>query len=157
MFALPLGALVFWWNFEAALPYLDVAQSGVLQLSTIQDWQIFVAGLFSISMALLFTVCLWHLRKVFNNFKRGRFFTEQNIHSLSMVSKVLFFSAIMQCVSSAVLSVILTWNNGPGEKALIVSIGLNEFWLFFIAATFLAIVWSFKEGRKIEQENAEFV
>jgi len=157
MIALPLGIILFWLNFEQTLQYLDIAQSGVLQLETIQPWQIISAAVFSTMVCSVLLVGLWNLRLIFNSFKQGQFFTEQNIRSFHTLSKVLFASAVIQCLTSSILSVLLTWNNEPGEKALIISLGSNEFWLVFIAITCLAITWSFKEGQKLAEENAEFI
>lgn len=154
---LPLSAAYFWINFEQSSQLLGPRFDRVLQIDTIEPWQIVSAAVFSLMTTLVLVIGLWNLRQLFKNFKRGDFFTEQSTGALFTLSKVLFLSAILKCLSSAVLSVLLTWNNGAGEKSLIVSFGSNELWLLFIAATFLAITWSFKEGQKLAQENAEFV
>jgi len=157
MVALPLGTLVFWFNFEQTLPALEIADSAQFQLDTIELWQLLCAALFSLISVSLVLIGLWNLRILFGSFKRGEFFSQQSVRSLHILSKVLLISAIIECLSPSVLSVLLTWNHGPGEKTLIVSFGSNEFWLLFIAIVFSAITWSFKEGQKLAQENAAFV
>ncbi len=157
IFALPISALYFWINFEQTAHLLEFAKGGALQLDTIQPWQIISSALYSVGATLVLVLGLWNLRLLFNNFKRGEFFGEPSTRALHVLSQVLLISAVLKCLSSAVLSVLLTWNNPAGEKALVICFGSNELWMLFIAATFLAITWTFKEGQKLAQENAEFV
>ncbi len=157
MFLIPLGVLVFWISHDSTLMHLDIARSGILQIETLQKWQLVCAAMFNFGIGLLMVVALNHLRLIFMRFKQGIFFSQSNTLALRSFSRLLLISVVLQCLSSSVLSVLLTWNNPQGERALVVTLGSNEFWLLFIAATFFAMVWSFQEGQRLAQENAEFV
>ncbi|MFT4635211.1 MAG: hypothetical protein ACI854_002258 [Arenicella sp.] len=67
---------------------------------------------------------------------------------------VLLIGAISKILNTLILSVLLTFDNGANQNALIISFGSNEFCLLFIAATFLAIVWCFQEGLALANEDA---
>ena len=157
MLGISLSSIWFWSDFKQNAMTLEIAQRGVLQIETIQTWQIVLAATFSLITALVLIYGLEHLRRLFINFKEGNFFTESSVRSMHHFCAVLFISAILKVLSTMFLSVILTWNNGPNQKALIVQFGSNELWSLFIAITFLAIAWSFKEGLRLSNENAEFV
>jgi hypothetical protein len=157
IFALPILTIWFWFNFHSNAPQLDLAQQGVLQLETIRPWQIISAGVYSLTTMLVVVYGLIQLRQLFEHFKSDNFFTKASVRSLHRFCLVLFVSAILKVLNTTVLSVLLTFNNGPNQKSLIVSVGSNEFWLLFIAATFLAIAWCFKEGLALANENASFV
>lgn len=154
---LPVVDLLFWFNFEDAVQYLDTQLGNRLQFETLQTWQIVIAALFSLVTTLIFVFGLWHLRRLFNSFKHAAFFTTENTHSMYTVAKLLVLSTILKCLNTPLFSVLLTWNNGPGQKALIVSLGSNELWLFIISATFFTIAWTFREGQKLGDENAKFI
>lgn len=155
MVGVSLSSLWFWGDFKSNAMTLDIAH--VLQLETIQTWQISLAAAFSAITTFVLIYGLEHLRRLFMHFKYGRFFTESSVRSMHHFCGVLFISAILKIFSTAFLSVVLTWNNGPNQKALIIQFGSNELWLLFIAVTFLAIAWSFKEGLRLSHENAEFI
>lgn len=154
---LPASMIWFWLNFQANADSLAIAQHGVLQLDSIQTWQIIGASTYSMATTLVAVYGLIQLRQLFNNFKADQFFTDASVQSLHRFCIVLFISAVLKVLNAPVLSVLLTFNNGPDKNALIVSFGSNEFWLLFIAATFLAIAWCFKEGIALANENASFV
>ncbi|MBL4672276.1 MAG: DUF2975 domain-containing protein [Arenicella sp.] len=157
IFALPMVTIWFWINFQSNAQLLFTAQQGVLQLETIRPWQIICAGAISVTTTLVVVYGLIQLRQLFEHFKSDNFFTKASVRSLHRFCLALFVSAILKVLNTAVLSVLLTFNNGPNQKAFIVSFGSNEFWLLFIAATFLTIAWCFKEGLALANENASFV
>lgn len=154
---LPILTIWFWINFQSNAPRLNIAQQGVLQLETIEAWQIICAGAYSVATTLVVVYGLIQLRQLFEHFRSDNFFTKASVRALHGFCLALFVSAILKVLNTAVLSVLLTINNGPNQKALIISLGSNEFWLLFIAATFLTIAWCFKEGLALANENASFV
>jgi len=157
MLVLTVMAIWFWVNFEDNVQSLSIASRGVIQIETIQLWQIVCAAVYNITATLILVYGLSQLKRLFNNFKQGNFFTEESVQSMHRFCIVMFVSAVFRVLSPTVLSLLLTINNGPNQKALIVTFGSNEFWFLFIAATFLAITWSFKEGQELANENASFV
>lgn len=157
MLALPIWAIWFWFNFKTYASSTIVAAHGQLQIETIEFWQVLASALYSIAATLVISYALSQLKRLFNNFKQGSFFTDESVSSMHRFCKALFASAVLKVLTVPILSVLLTLNNGPNQKALIVNLGSDDFWLMFIATTFLAITWSFKEGLKLADENASFV
>lgn len=157
MIGIPIAMAWFWLNFDSSIESLSIYNEGILQLETIVSWQIVTASSFSLLGSLIFAYGLFQLRKLFINFTSREYFTQPNLECMYRFSLVLFITATLKLFDTAVMSLVLTWNNPPGERALSVTLGSNEFWSLFIAATFLAITWSFREGVILAKENAEFV
>jgi len=157
IFILPISTIWFWSNFESYSQYLGTAIQDVLQIDTIQNWQIVFAAIYSLCTSFIVVYALTQLRRLFINFRNNDFFTKDSVISMHRFCLALFVSALFKVINPMVLSVLLTLNNRPNEKALVVSFGSNEFWLLFTAATFLVISWSFKEGLNLANENASFV
>lgn len=157
MAGISLSTIWFWSDFKHNIMTLGIAHQGVLQIENIKNEQIIIAAAFSIFTSLVLIYGLEHLRRLFISFMRGHVFTNSSVKSMHHFCGVLFVSAVLKIISTAFFSVVLTWNNGPNQKTLIFQFGSNELWLLFIATTFLVIAWSFKEGLRLSQENAEFV
>jgi len=157
MMVLTITTLWFWSDFKANASTMEIARFGVLQLDTIKSWQIVSAAIFSILNTAVMIYGLEQLRQLFKYFKAGAFFTQMSVKLIHRFCMVLFICSILKIVSTIFYSLVLTWSNGPNQKALVIQFGSNEFWLLFVAFTFLTIAWCFREGHRLTQENAEFV
>jgi len=157
MIGIPIGMAWFWLNFDSNIELVSIYKEGILQVDTIVAWQVITAGSFSVLSSLIFAYGLSQLRKLFINFTTREYFTQPNLESMYRFSLILFVSATLKLFDTAVMSLVLTWNNSPGERALSITFGTNQFWSLFIAATFLAITWSFREGVELAKENSEFI
>ena len=157
MIGTPFVMVWFWLNFESNIDSLPRSMLNVLQLDTIQGWQVFTVAFYSVIGAVVFAYGLFQLRRLFINFGSQEYFSHSSLKYMHRFCLALFISAVLKMFSSVVVSVVLTWNNSPGEKSLVFTFGSNEFWPLFVAATFLSIAWSFKEGSLLAKENAEFV
>ncbi len=157
MFGIPVAMAWFWLNFDSNIESVSIYNEGILQVDTIVAWQVITAGSFSLLSSLIFAYGLYQLRKLFINFTAREYFTQPNLECMYRFSLILFVSATLKLFDTAVMSVVLTWNNPPGERALSITFSSTQFWSLFIAATFLAITWSFREGVELAKENAEFV
>ena len=157
MIGIPFAMLWFWLNFESNIDSLPRSMLDVLQVDTIQGWQVFTVAFYSVIGAIVFAYGLLQLRRLFINFGSQEYFSHSSLKCMHRFCLVLFVSAVLKIFGIVVTSVALTWNNAPGERSLIFTFGSNEFWSLFIAATFLSIAWSFKEGSMLAKENAEFV
>ena len=100
---------------------------------------------------------LFHLGHLFRLFGQGEIFGSENVHELLIVTRSLFAYGIANPIIGAVLSVIVTMNNPPGEKQIAFGIGSDDLTIFFIATVFLIIGWVMAEGHKISEENAQIV
>ena len=155
---LPLWVIWFWADFANFVPRLAGGQiARVIDMQTITTSQILLAAILNLLVLSILLLGLWHLRKLFLEFRRGAFFTDTSVRHLHRFALMILISAVLKVILTAALSVILTWNNAPGQKALVVQLGSNEFAMLLIAATIFIVSWILKEGQRLAAENAEFV
>lgn len=154
---IPLMLAWIWLNFDQ---YIDViASDHSLQLKPeyIGTSNILMGFLCSLIPAVILCYGLWRLRKLFALFCNKQFFTNANTRHLRAFSVALFANALLSPVIGALLSIILTINNPPGQRSLSIGISNHEISTLFIAATFMIIAGIMVEGRKLADENAEII
>ncbi|MFT7759296.1 UNVERIFIED_CONTAM: hypothetical protein ODX46_25225, partial [Salmonella enterica subsp. enterica serovar Enteritidis] len=77
--------------------------------------------------------------------------------SLRAFAMAVFVSTLLQPFAYAALSLILSWTNPAGQRAL--SIGISsDMWLgLLFAGTIIVIAWVMREAIAIADENAQYV
>jgi hypothetical protein len=158
MVSVPAWLMWYWANFADYVPALQAQRPEILiSMDYISGSQLLLAGLISLAASMLVVYALWQLRKLFVLFQQGVVFSAQTTRALNLFGIALLASVILKPITTAILSVVLTWGNPSGQRSVTVSLGSNELMLLLFAATFLAITWVFREGQRLSQENAEFV
>jgi len=105
-----------------------------------------------------FTVwALWSLRTLFRRYARGEVFSPAALKALNDVAIALFASVIVGFGVRAPISLLLTWPQGPGHRALLLEFGSDDVATLFIAATVLLIARVMNEASRLAEENAKFV
>lgn len=100
---------------------------------------------------------LFHLMALFELFRKAVFFSEANARLLHKFAMMLFFSTLASPIARALVSVAVTINNPPGQRAVVVNIESGDLNSLFVATVFLAVAWVMREAHALAQENAEFV
>lgn len=156
--ALPCWTIWFWLNIDQFVAALSSARPNVLiDMQYIQTYQLALVMFISLSAVGLMMFGLWHLQRLFALFRTGTFFTSRAVSHLHVFTMVLFISAFMKPVVTALISLILTIGNPPGQKSLVLEFGSSDVSSIFIAGTLMVITWIMKEGQRLATENAEFV
>ena len=154
---IPLLLIFIWMNFPAAASALQLFTYVPYQLECLTSVNL-IAG-FTISMALASVLLygLYKLRCFFVLCSTGNIFTPESgnyLHSFSL-SAILY--AVLAIPVHTLLSVILTINNPPGERAVSISLSSTELSLVFLGGVFFVISWVIKESVRIAEDNAHFV
>ncbi len=158
MIIIPSYISWFWFTFEQHTHDLSIARPSVLiDMQFIQTYQLVIAWIYSLLVAGVLIYGLFKLRKLFQLFLTGTFFSDEAANHLHIFGLMLFVTALLKPLTSAVLSLLLTMGNPVGEMSLIVEFGSTELFTIFIAGTFMAITWILREGNRLAKENAEFV
>ncbi len=157
MVSLPVMLVGFWMNLDQLVPAL--AQQTGLPIRA-QSLQPTTLGLGFACMAVPMAVLLygiWRLYCLFGLYRQAQFFTRANAHHLLVFATTLFINVLLAPVVSGLLSVILTWHNPPGQKALSIGLGSQHLAALFVASAFMVIAWIMLEGKKLADENAEII
>ena len=158
LLVIPLWIVWFWATFEHRASGLSFMRPNVLiDMQYIGVSQLMLGAAVHAIMFSVLLFGIWHLRLLFQSFKNGVFFTREAVRHLHIFTMTLFIGALLKPVSSALLSVILTIGNPPGQKSLVIEFGSHELATIFIAGTLMAITWIMREGQVLAAENAEFV
>ena len=117
-------------------------------------WLSMLAGLLSLA------VWVWPLdqmRRLFGCYKSGAVLTDQSAGFIQRIGVGFMGVALIEMILIPVQSVILTWANPAGERAI--SVGLNSDMLgFLIAAGLMTVIgWAMREAASAAAENKAFV
>lgn len=99
----------------------------------------------------------WRLRSLFASYAEGSVFTAATARCLRDFALSIILIAAAKPVTGALLSVVLTVPNPPGQRMLSISLGSDDLTTVFIGCVFLVIAWIMEEGRKIADEQAQIV
>ena len=154
---LPISLVWGWLNFEEYAPRLAAERGYLLDMDYIGPLQLVLGLICSFIPVAILLYGVWRLRLLFGLYRRHIFFSVDNIRHLYIFSLTLFVSALSAPLVDAVLSVVLTFANPPGQKALSLHFGSAEVSTLFIAGALMTISWIMREAHGLAKENAEFV
>lgn len=98
----------------------------------------------------------WRLSRLFVNFRKGNYFTENNAQHLFIFALLNFFGMSLAFFVFYVGDFIVTLGTDLDPQAFITIDG-DEFPNFLAMGSFVVIAWILKEAVKVARENAEFV
>jgi hypothetical protein len=157
MIAIPCLLALVWWHLDwlaANSPELRVLPFNPAEIRPAQQ------GLgFAVSMipASVLVWGLWRLREVFSGFATGVFFSARTVEGIRAFALAVTLQALLRPVATTLLSIVLTMHNPPGQRALVVAFGSRELESLFIGGIFLAVACVMAEGRRLAEDNAQFV
>jgi len=97
---------------------------------------------------------LLHLRALFELFRKEQFFNQAKTKLLHSFAIMLLFSALAAPVARALVSVAVTFNNVPGQLAVVANIDSHDLSSLFVAMVFLTVAWVMRETHPTGGENA---
>ena len=97
---------------------------------------------------------LWQL---FSEYREARLFSPRALASLRGFAACVLATAVIGPIHGAVLSVILTWANGPGRRELTLQVSSDDYTLLLLGAVLLAISSVMSEAARVAEDNAGFV
>jgi hypothetical protein len=100
---------------------------------------------------------LWQLWVLFGEYRRGAVFSPRALASLTRFGWLMLALAVAQVLSQALMSVAVSWDNAPGHRVLMVSLGSNDYALVLGALVFVAIGRVMTEAARVAEENEQFV
>jgi len=156
MIALPLWVIGFWYNFQYFAPELS-RPNVLIDMQYIQPQQIVLAACIHLMTLSVLLYGIWRLRLLFKWFSLGEYFTTRTTNHLHSFTLALLISGLLKPIISAVLSVVLTWGNPPGQKALLLEFSSSEISMILIVGVLLSVTWVMREGQQLADENASFI
>jgi hypothetical protein len=108
----------------------------------------------SLAVILVALLRLWQL---FGEYLQSRIFSARALTSLRGFARWTLVAAFWSPVYRAVLSVIVTWQNGPGKRELTINLSSDDYLLLLLGVVLLAISSVMAEAARIAEDNEGFV
>jgi hypothetical protein len=96
---------------------------------------------------------LLKLRALFMLYQNGMIFTAKNVSCFRSLGRTLIAWMICDVIRNALLSVVLTMNNPPGQKIFTVGLNSADFTGIFVGIVIIIIAWVMDEARKIQEDQ----
>jgi Protein of unknown function (DUF2975) len=162
-----LGALIlvlvpaFFWTAEpgalqkAAADLLPAgAQPGRFTITPEVRYGAIAVVAVNVAVGLYALLQVWHL---FGAYGRGVVFGPEASGCLRRLAWALMAAALVRPVTNTLVVLLLTWNNPPGQRQLVIGLSWEDYLSVLFGCLLLAMSWAMAEARRLEQENAGFV
>jgi hypothetical protein len=110
----------------------------------------------SVSAAVLGWL-LYQAYALFDAYRRGHVFTDDAPARLRRIGVSMLVLAALRPVTVALLGVILTWPNPPGQRILTLGVGLDDIMLATFGGLILAIGHVMAEAKRLSDDNRAIV
>lgn len=157
---LPLAVVYFW--LTAQTPFDILTSAGIVQLNfdiesltqtPLSNTTRLLAILASLLVSGIVLYALNILIRLFRNYENGEIFSAENATCYHKLGYCLFYWVGGGVIYEGVISVILSFNNPPGQRVLSLSFVGLDFLTIVFGLLVLIISWVMKEGYKISDEN----
>ena len=91
------------------------------------------------------------LRELCLLLKKNYRFEKQHLELLHKFTLMLLYGSFIAPITRALISIVVTIDNPPGNRALVVSLDSEDLFCMFLAAVLLLIVWSLNEAHHSPQ------
>jgi hypothetical protein len=126
---------------------------GLIQLSKLSLTSRILGFLFEgISIAIL-VIGFWLFIQLMAQFKKGSIFSIGVSELLSKLAKVIFWFALYVPVQRTILTLIMTFQNPPGQRFFMVSITVSDVFIFAVSYFFVLLTSLMHESSKLQEDH----
>ena len=100
---------------------------------------------------------LWHARLLFASYERGEVFTSTAAGHIRLVGLAMLINAILSVAVHTLGSILLTYDNMAGSRAIAVSFSSDTYSLVLTGGLLIVIGWVMREAARLSEENRQFV
>ncbi|MEH6530993.1 MAG: DUF2975 domain-containing protein [Photobacterium frigidiphilum] len=160
----PIAVCYYWLTVET--PYDFLTSRGIIQLSydfdsyTQLPFTLTTRILAIVASLLLCSIIMYALKvliRLFRNYEQNEIFTLENANYYQKLGYSVFYWVGASVVYGALMSVILSFNNPPGERMLAISFVGMDFLTIVFGFIVLIISWVMKEGYTLADENSHTI
>lgn len=100
---------------------------------------------------------IWHARRLFMSYEKGEIFTGRTAGHIRLVGLAMVISTALSVAVHTAGSVLLTYDNPPGSRALVVSLSGDTYSLLLAGGLLIVIGWVMREAARLSEENSQFI
>lgn len=161
IFLVPVFSALFWVYFNRLIPYMNTEMfKGLLPIVPDHDISAmarFIGFIVSLLHNVVIIYGLFKLRRLFSLYERGIIFSKKNVACFRDIGWSFIVFVAATTVSNALLSVVLTFANPPGQRMLTVGFSSRDLTTLCLGLAVLLISWAMDEGRRIAEEQEQFI
>ena len=154
---LPLAVAAYWGVADAGSLAVRANLPPGAMNGPLASWQRAAGGAATELPLCLLLVGLWHARHCFVQFAAGYVFTAAAMTDLRRFAGWAMASAGADIVCRALVSMLITLQNAPGQRQLAIGIGSDQILLLLFAFMVWLMAAVIGAGRALADENAGFV
>lgn len=151
---LPLNVIYVWVTTDTGTL---VANAGLPALTQPADWQLVAGGALAVIPALLFAAALLAARRCFALFRRGVYFTQDNVATLRAFGGRIVLSGAFGMILPTLLALLLSYGNPPGSRIFLLELGSTPVMAMLLGATLWAIAVVMSRAVALAEDHAQFV
>lgn len=151
---LPVLCGVFWALFNriyALVPMIPLPVRVDHDLPALTRFLAFLCDLLPLGVIIY---ALMRLKTLFLLYERGSIFTEENVQCFRSLGRALILWVGCDIVNRTLLGIVLTLDNPPGKRLLVIGLDGGDFTGTFVGIAVLTISWVMDEARKMQEEQA---
>ncbi|MEZ8825096.1 DUF2975 domain-containing protein [Vibrio amylolyticus] len=156
----PIMVCYYWLTVNT--PYDFLTSLGIIHFSYEIDSPLtlstrVLAVIASLLLSSIIMYALTVLIRLFRNYENGEVFSLANVKSYQRLGYCLFYWVGGSVLYGALMSVILSFNNPPGERIFTVSFVGMDVLTLILGFIVLIISWVMKEGYILADENSHTI
>lgn len=153
--AIPIALSVFW---ALVTPQALLAFPGVTyDIAALTPLTRSLAFLVTMIPGAISVYGLMALRRLFDAYRQGAIFAAGNALYLRAFAVSVVAAAIAKMAMVPVVSVVLSWHNPPGTRALSIAISSDDIGALFAGLLFLVVAWIMAEAQRLAEDHAQIV
>ncbi|WP_417783132.1 DUF2975 domain-containing protein [Terasakiella pusilla] len=161
---LPVFVCYYWLTLNTSTDILNLTQlidldmdiSALTQAPLTFETRL-LALLASLGLSAILLYALVLLVRLFKNYEQQEIFNFENALLYTKLARSIFYWVVGNFIYTGVLSVILSFNNPPGERVLQLTFTGVDIMTLFLGVVVLVISWVMKEGYEISQEHSHTI
>lgn len=155
--ATPFAVALVWWKIEFFLPQMPGMGGLSIHPERIGPGTRLLGFVVHMIPAAVAMYGFQELRRLFELYANGEIFSLGCVKHLKNFARALLVYAVASPAAMAAISMVITMNNPPGERALSITISSNDLVTLFVGGVFVAIARVMAEGHRLAEDNAAIV
>lgn len=145
------------WIFPDYAVHMIMSQVDVHVLAPLDAWTRVALVLWDLPSLAVILLALYRLWQLFGEYLQSRVFSALALTSLRGFARWVLAAAVVSPIYRAGLSVIATWQNGPGKRQLTINLSSDDYLALLLGVVILAICSVMAEAARIAEDNEGFV
>ncbi|QJR14080.1 DUF2975 domain-containing protein [Usitatibacter palustris] len=126
-------------------------------LATLEPGERVLVSVVSVPYLVVFVWAFYRLVKMLRGFERGAFFDRETVGHLRAFAGLLLLAKLLSLLAMHLRVALVVHVLGHNKSRFVVNLSSDDLSILLMCALFFAIAYMMEEGRKLAEENREFV